>query len=462
MPLEIHSPNDFVFGRAPKPLVCGRNLELGMGTVVPEINFTLPAMEINESTWVEVRRQYSEMIDGVCKRAVDLEVPGLLVEFETLPAMTTHPQRGREIVEILAASLRSYYEKYGLKNALRFTPNDTRDFMSPSRMRSGVYWEGMKQLFDEAAGAGADLLSIESTGGKEVCDEALRFGNFRETVFGLGILAARDMEFLWGHMVGVCRKTGIVPAGDSACAFGNTAMVLADQKFISKVFAAVVRVASVPRSLVAYRMGAVGPSKDCAYEGPYLKAITGAPISMEGRTSACAHLTHVGNIAQAVCDCWSNESVQYVRLLSAYAPVVSLEQLAYDCRLLNVATGHSHADALRMRDWLTESDATRDPQAWVLRPDVVLRIAGKITEEETPYKQTRAASYWVLEELRGAVTSGGLKLSGREQKWLEKLRAEVDQLPEDEEVLIEEMLASPVASKFAPEEYGLGVAVRGS
>jgi len=59
------------------------------------------------------------------------------------------------------------------------------------------------------------------------------------------------------------------------------------------------------------------------------------------------------------------------------------------------------------------------------------------------------------------VTSGGLKLSGREQKWLEKLRAEVNHLPEDEAVLIEEMLASPVASKFAPEEYGLGVAVSG-
>jgi methanol--5-hydroxybenzimidazolylcobamide Co-methyltransferase len=87
-------------------------------------------------------------------------------------------------------------------------------------------------------------------------------------------------------------------------------MVLAEQKLIPRVFAAVVRVAAVPRSLVAFEMGAIGPSKDCAYEGPYLKAIAGVPISMEGCTAACARLSPVGNIARAVCDCWSNESVQ--------------------------------------------------------------------------------------------------------------------------------------------------------
>lgn len=209
----------------------------GAGIVVPEINFTLPAIEINESNWPEIRRQYHEIIDGISKRSVELEVPGLLVEFETLPEMTNRPQWGIEVVEILSTTLREYQEKHGLKSALRFTPNDTREFLHPSRMRSGEYWDTMKQVFDAAAGAGADLLSIESTGGKEVCDEALQFANLREMVFGLSILGARDMEFLWQHMVGVCRKTSIVAGGDSACAFGNTAMVLADQRFIPKVSA---------------------------------------------------------------------------------------------------------------------------------------------------------------------------------------------------------------------------------
>jgi methanol--5-hydroxybenzimidazolylcobamide Co-methyltransferase len=106
------------------------------------------------------------------------------------------------------------------------------------------------------------------------------------------------MEFLWREMVAVCARTRLVPSGDTACGFANTAMVLAEQRLIPRVLAAVVRVASVPRSLVAYEMGAVGPSKDCAYEGPYMKAIAGVPISMEGRTAACAHLSPVENIAQ--------------------------------------------------------------------------------------------------------------------------------------------------------------------
>jgi methanol--5-hydroxybenzimidazolylcobamide Co-methyltransferase len=265
------------------------------------------------------------------------------------------------------------------------------------------------------------------------------------------------MKFLWGELVRVCRRTGIVASGDTACGFGNTAMVLAEQKVIPRVLAAVVRVATVPRSLVAFETGAVGPSKDCAYEGPYLKAITGAPISMEGRTAACAHLSPVGNIAQAVCDCWSNESVQNVRLLSAAAPVVSLEQLAYDCRLLNVASSRSADDARRLRDWLVESDAALDPQAWVLRPDVVLRLARRILAEPTPYLRTRRAVLSGLEEIKLAHQQGWVKIPAREVRWFETLQQQADALPENEHELIAEMLQSPGAGNFLPAEYGLEV-----
>jgi methanol--5-hydroxybenzimidazolylcobamide Co-methyltransferase len=202
-------------------------------------------------------------------------------------------------------------------------------------------------------------------------------------------------------------------------------------------------------------MGAKGPSKDCAYEGPYIKAIAGVPISMEGRSSACAHLTHVGNIAQAVCDSWSNESVQYVRLLSAYAPTVSMEQLAYDCRLLNVASARSKEDAIRMRDLLVESDASLDPQAWVLRPDVVLNIAAKIEEQQSPYDQTVVAARCAGTELARAAESGELRLIPREKRWLDKLRREIDGLPQQAEQLIEEMCNGPYANKFIAGEYGL-------
>lgn len=455
--LAVTSIDDFVFGVAPRPVVCGRGVEVGKGRVIPEINFTLPPGDINADTWPDIRRQYAEIIEGVCRRAVELEVPALLVEFETLPPMTVNPQWGAEITRILSETLHRYHDKHGLKNALRLTPNDTRDHERPPRMRCGPYWEGMASLFNLAAGAGADLLAIESTGGKEISDAALMEGDLSGLVFALGVLAARDMEFLWKEIVSTCRRTGIVPSGDTACGFANTAMMLAEQRMLPRVFAAVVRVATVPRSLIAHEVGAVGPGKDCAYEGPYLKAIAGVPISMEGRTAACAHLSPLGNIAQAVCDCWSNESVQNVRLLSASAPVVSLEQLAYDCRLLNTAAASSPADARRLRDWLTESDAARDPQAYVLRPDVVLRLSREIMKEQTPFLRTRRAVLATLEEIASAHRRGELALSARELNWLENLRRQADALPESEETLLQAMMATNDPPRFLPAQYGLSI-----
>ncbi|MFO1496867.1 MAG: methyltransferase MtaB domain-containing protein [Verrucomicrobiota bacterium] len=450
----IESLDSFLFGRAPRPVTCGRGLELGQGSVIPEINFTLPPMEITESTWPEVRQQYSRMIQGICQRAVELEVPGLLVEFETLPPMTVRPAWGLEITSILANTLAKFHQLYGLRSALRLTPNDNRDHERPPRMRSGPYWQGMVEMFQQAAGAGADLLAIESTGGKEVSDPALLNADLPSLVFALGVLAARDMEHLWAEIVRSSRLTGIIPSGDTACGFGNTAMVLAEQKLIPRVLAAVVRVATVPRSLVAYEMGAIGPSKDCAYEGPYLKAITGVPISMEGRSAACAHLSPVGNIAQAVCDCWSNESVQNIRLLSTFAPTVSLEQLAYDCRLMNAA-GSDSTDAARLRDWLTRSDAQLDPQAYVLRPDVVLRLSRQIMEEHTPYLRTRRAVIAALEELARAQKQGEVRIASRELRWLDAWRSQADSLPADEAALIKEAGAGTEEASFRLTEYGL-------
>jgi methanol--5-hydroxybenzimidazolylcobamide Co-methyltransferase len=453
--LAVTSLDDFVFGLAPRPVVCGRGVELGKGQVIPEINFTLPPVEINAATWADIRREYSEIIESVCRRAVELEVPALLVEFETLPPMTVKPQWGAEITRILADTLRRYHDQHGLKNALRLTPNDTRDHERPPRMCRGPYWDGMLELFQRAAEAGADLLAIESTGGKEVSDEALMKADLRGLVFALGVLAARDMRFLWSEIVSICRTSGIVASGDTACGFANTAMILAEQKLLPRVFAAIVRVATVPRSLVAYAVGAAGPSKDCAYEGPYMKAIAGVPISMEGRSAACAHLSPIGNIAQAVCDCWSNESVQNVRLLSASAPVVSLEQLAYDCRLMNTAAAASPADARRLRDWLTDSDAALDPQAYVLRPDVVLRLSQAILAEPTPYLQTRRAVIAATREICSASDEGRLRIVAREVRWLARLREQAEALPEDENVLIGEVLDSPDHPPFLAEEYGL-------
>ncbi len=104
--LSITDPDTFVFGRCPHPVTAGHLLEIGAGTVYPELNFTLPPMTIEAGTMSEVRAQYAEMIDDALARAVALELPGLVVEFELLPALTEKPAWGAEVVSILRDAAR--------------------------------------------------------------------------------------------------------------------------------------------------------------------------------------------------------------------------------------------------------------------------------------------------------------------------------------------------------------------
>jgi len=452
--LAITNASDFVFGHAPAPVELKNGLRIGGGTVYPELNFTLPPIEISAQTLPEVRSEYTAMVEGACARAVELNAPGLVVEFELLPPMTMTPEWGAEITAILRKTLDQYARGHGLKSALRVTPNDIRDHERPPRMKSHL-WDKMVRSFELCSQAGATFLAIESTGGKEVNDDAMLDGDLPGVAFALGILASRDMAFLWDKIVGVCARHGVIPSGDTACGFGNTAMVLAEKRYLPRVFAAVIRVMTVARSLVAYERGATGPNKDCAYEGPYLKAITGCPIAMEGAIAACAHLSPVGNISQAVADLWSNESVQNVKLLGGMAPTVCMEQLIYATRLMNVAAGHGRAAALSLRDWLAESDAKSDPQAYVLRPDVVLQLAREIVAEPTPYRRTRRAARATLEALRKAAAAGLVVVPEAEKTWLERLSRQADGLPEAEEELIAQVTPNLDPAKVLLEEYGL-------
>jgi methanol--5-hydroxybenzimidazolylcobamide Co-methyltransferase len=290
----------------------------------------------------------------------------------------------------------------------------------------------MFESLDACAAAGADLLSIESTGGKEVHDKALLRGDVEGIALALGVLAPRDMAWLWDGFVAAARRHGCVAAGDSACGFANTAMQLAGRGMLPDVLAALVRAMSAARSLVAFERGAVGPSKDCAYEGPVLKAITGFPISMEGRSATCAHLSPIGNIAGAAADLWSNESVPDVRLLSGPAPVASLESLAYDCRLFNAAT--ARGQALVLRDLHVASDCGLSPQAFLLTPEASLMLAAVITGEHDPYRRTVAAARAAIKWLGGAGES--LRMSAREGDWLDRLSRGADALPDSESDLL--------------------------
>lgn len=452
--LTIRSVDDLVFGHAPRPLRCGHGLVVGGGEVYPEINFTLPPMTIDEHTLSQVGAEYERMIEGVCRRAVELHAPGLVVELELLPEMTREPAWGEQIVALLRARLDAYHERDGLRSALRVTVVDLRDGQRPILRRSGPALDAVLESLRRCASAGADMLSIESTGGKELCDARLVECDLGGVLVSLSTLAARDMAMLWDRIVGICNASGCVPAGDSACGFANTAMVLAERGMIPRVFAAVVRAASIVRSLVAFERGAVGPSKDCAYEGAFLKAIAGVPVSLEGKAAACAHLSPLGNIPAAYADLWSNESVQNVRLLAGDAPVVSLEQLVYDCRLMNVAAREGRPAALRLRDWLVESDCHFDPQAWILTPDNVVALAAEALKGRCAYARTRNVTGRALDLLAEGARSGALRLSARESRWLDLLRSQFDGLAQEEPQAVAAARLDEVPG-LLPGEYGI-------
>lgn len=453
--LSIEQPASLVFGSAPKPLATRSGMVIGGGCVYPELNFTLPPMEINADTFPRILEHYKEIINGALHRAVELESEGVVIEFETLPPMTEFPEWGLAIVRVLLDGMRKYESATGLKSVLRVTPNDNREFVRPPTMRSGYYLDRMLQLFESAAAEGADLLSIESVGGKELHDDALVSGDIAAVIFSLCSVGARDMRYLWTTIHEIASRHGVFAAGDTACGFGNTAMVLAEQKMIPRVFAAVVRAVSAVRSLVAYECGAVGPGKDCGYENPFLKAITGFPMAMEGKTSACAHLSPLGNIAAATCDTWSNESVQNIKLLGGMAPTCYMEQLIYDCRVMNEAIKDGKEGVATYQRWVVRSDAGLDPQAYILTPENIIRISKAIVSAKDHYRAGCAAALEAIAIMREGSEAGCLRIAERERDWLGNMEETVGELPEQESDFIADQLALADSEKFLPAEYGL-------
>jgi len=453
--LTIANPDDLIFGIAPKPVLTKRGLLIGGGLVYPELNFTLPPVEVSKSNLAEVRTHYSDIVTGALTRAVELNSGGLILEFETVVEMTLTPDIGVELVRVMNDICEDFYANHGLKSEIRLTPNDLRDFDRPPRQRTSKYLDPMMELFERGSLAGGDLLSIESTGGKELSDDALMMCDIRQFIFTQAVLGTRDMQMLWSKIVTLANRLDKIPGGDTACAFGNTAMVLAEKKFIPKVFAALARVATVTRSLVAYEQGAKGPNKDCGYEGPYLKAIAGIPISMEGKNAACAHFSPVGNITAACADLWSNESVQNIKLLAGMAPTVSFEQLEYETRLMNAATKQGKASARVLKSLYVDSDIFHDPQAFVLAPDNVIEIAKEIVSGRNYLESTVKGCKKAISMIETAMAEGRLKNDEKEYIWIDTIRQDLESIPSDESQFIDEMIPMIDADKIILAEYGL-------
>lgn len=449
--VAIDKLDDLIYAKVPKPVVLKNGMSIGGGYLRPELNYTLPAMLVKEETLPAVWKNYTEMTTSICDRALELKCPEFMIELESLPPMTVYPKWGGENVKVIRDIMASYEAKHGLKSALRFTPVDMREGKQLKHLWRGPEWDQIMEVMELGCKAGADFLSIESVGGKEVHDEASMYCDIKKAAFALGVLRCTDMEKLWTGIVEIAEKNGKIAAGDSACGFANTAMVLAEQKYIPRVYGAAIRVMAAVSEMVAIECGAKGPHKDCGYEGVYMKAITGTPISTEGRMACHAHLSQVGNIALCLSDNWSNESIQNIKVLSGMAPTAGFEQLVYDCRMMN--TARAKGQDVMIRDILADSDSTLDPHAYILRPDVVLEISKEMVKVEGHLARTKAAGLLALEAMKKGHAAGKLNLDPKELEWLDTLRADLEGVTENPDQLTKEML--PECENIRPELYDL-------
>ncbi|MCX8189410.1 MAG: methanol--corrinoid methyltransferase [Nitrososphaeria archaeon] len=412
-----YTPKDIVFGFSKKFLRYGIDLEVGNGLVVPEIKY-FPRVEKN------VMEEYKHITEQLLKRAVALGTESLQLETELTYLEMEDKKLVAELINLQKSMIERYAKEHGLHVGYRVTVADIRDFGKPRHDEES--FNKMMEIFELASSNGADVLSIESEGGKELFNYSIIRQDLTGIVSSLGYLATFDMKRLWKNIVSIAKNKSILAGGDSACAFANTAMKIAGglkDNMIPHSLASIVRVMSACRSLIAFEEGATGPGKDCAYENVYLKVITGCPMSMEGKSSAVAHSSLVGNIIAATCDLWSNEQVENIKLFGGYGPEVFLEILHYDTKLMNMAIAGGQQYCLR--DLMIKSDKLLNPQAFVLSPDIVYEISKVIVGEKDELSRTVASAIKAIELMSNEEK---LNLSKGEKRFIEMAKRKLEEI----------------------------------
>jgi len=135
------------------------------------------------------------------------------------------------------------------------------------------------------------------------------------------------------------------------------------------------------------------------------------------------------------------------------APTVSFEQLLYDTRLLNTASARGREEALLMRDLHADSDSHLDPQAYVLRPDVVLDISKELVKTEGHYERSVKAAELAIAALKKGYAEGRINPDDKDEMWLDTMEETVSDLPSSRDKFIEDMM--DCSDKFEPKKYNM-------
>jgi methanol--5-hydroxybenzimidazolylcobamide Co-methyltransferase len=427
-----------------------RGLVIGGGYVIPEIvPHPRPGSEKNIKTLL---REFERANGDALERCVIVGQPAVIVENEHVLQMTDNPAWGTAIAEQTMAQIEQYRQKYGLAAAYRSTIADIRrpemvDLRDSDRTRKVLAaFEGCAKY--------ADIISIESLGGKEIFDHSIIRNDITGLLFA-SVLGGRDMAWLWERIVAIADRNGCIPGGDTNCAQANTAMFMAGGLIagdIPHTLAALCRAIGVSKSLVAFECGATGPGKDCAYENPAIKAITGMPVATEGKTAACAHSSLCGNVMAAVCDVWANEAVEYHHMFGGTTPAVFAEILGYDTAAMNTATALGYQKEYQA--CLVNSDRYRGLQGFILCPDNAWMIGKAVVSHNASlYARAKAAALTCGELIQGDPL---LQFPASEKEALQGYMKEIESLPDKEADFIDTCLAKYRKVKgFKPASYGL-------
>ena len=438
--MAYKSADDMVMGTALHPVSEGFGLKIGAGQVVPEINYApRPGTEKDPA---KLRKEYVDYITtDILNRAVTAGFPAVHLETEWVSQMNQE-KLCAPVVAGQKEVCEKFHEEYGIACGVRQTIPDQREHdmgLRPGMDSVHAYPEKFFECCDYACENGADNLSVESVGGKEFADYAVTHGDIVAFLFGVGYLGSIDMDYIWNQMVDIAKRNRTVPGGDTDCSGANVSMFMAGGMMdndVQKTFSAITRAISAARTLVAWEAGAQGPDKDCGYEGIICKAIAGKPTTQEGKNCQCAHCDLMGNLSAQVCDCWSNESVEYHPEFGGTSVQCWLGSLGYEVSLMNtaIATGQEKT----LRDLYMISDRARGPEGYILAYDNAYKIGQAIAENGNDlYLRAKAAGLTGAKIIKAGYDSKELGLTNKQLDTLNSIIKTLESLPDDTDKITE-------------------------
>lgn len=457
--MAYKSADDIVMGTAVHPVSEGFGLKIGAGLVIPEINYAP-----RPGTEKDVERFRKEYVDYISKDALDrcltAGFPAVHLETEWVAQMNQESLSG-PVVAGQKEICEKYHEEYGLACGVRHTIPDQREAdegLRPGMDKAHAYPEKFFGCCDIACENGADNLSVESVGGKEFADYAVTQGDIVAFLFGVGYLGSIDMEYCWSEMVKTAKRNRTVAGGDTDCSGANTSMFMAGGMLdmdVQKTFSAITRVMAAPRTLVAWECGASGPDKDCGYEGIINKCIAGNPTTQEGKNCQCAHCDLMGNLTAQICDCWSNESVEYHPEFGGSSVACWLGPLGYETALMNTAVQTHNEKTLR--DLYCCTDFTRSPESFCLAYFNAYEIGKAIVSQgDSYYLRSRAGALKACEIMEKGYADKVLQLSKKQYEVLVDCRKKIEALPTEESTFVEKCVKEydGHVKNFTMKNYG--------